>query len=109
MNPSFDEQVAALKKDWAENPRWNGVTPAEYRRRLEGASTRFEVTWRNASGEHPKTIVSALPLFDADGRYSGSCGRLGRFARRYPNGVCSIFAIFVFVPQVFAVVGKAFV
>ena len=26
MNPTFDEQVAALEKDWAENPRWNGVT-----------------------------------------------------------------------------------
>jgi len=26
MNPSFSEQVAALEKDWAENPRWNGVT-----------------------------------------------------------------------------------
>jgi len=26
MNPSFDQQVAALEKDWAENPRWNGVT-----------------------------------------------------------------------------------
>ena len=25
MNPSFADQVAALEKDWAENPRWNGV------------------------------------------------------------------------------------
>ena len=26
MNRTFDEQVAALEKDWAENPRWKGVT-----------------------------------------------------------------------------------
>ncbi len=25
MNPSFAEQVAALQKDWDENPRWKGV------------------------------------------------------------------------------------
>ncbi len=25
MNPSFAEQVATLKKDWADNPRWNGA------------------------------------------------------------------------------------
>ena len=47
---------------------------AELSRRREGASTRLEVTWRNAAGAHPHTIVSALPLFDADGRYTGSCG-----------------------------------
>jgi PAS domain S-box-containing protein len=47
---------------------------SELVRRREGNSTRFEVTWRNVAGVHPKTLVSALPLFDADGRYSGSCG-----------------------------------
>lgn len=26
MTRTFDEQVAALEKDWAENPRWKGVT-----------------------------------------------------------------------------------
>ncbi len=46
----------------------------ELRRRREGASTRAEVTWRHAGGDHPRTLVSALPLFDADGRYTGSCG-----------------------------------
>jgi len=25
MNPTFEEQVAALEWDWAENPRWDGV------------------------------------------------------------------------------------
>ncbi len=25
MNPSFADQVATLEKDWAENPRWEGV------------------------------------------------------------------------------------
>ena len=26
MNPTFADQVAALERDWADNPRWNGVT-----------------------------------------------------------------------------------
>ena len=47
---------------------------AELARRHQGTSTRMEATWRSPSGPNPQTIVSALPLFDADGRYTGSCG-----------------------------------
>ncbi len=46
----------------------------ELAERREGANTRFEVTWRNVGATHPQTLVAAMPLFDADGRYTGSCG-----------------------------------
>ncbi len=42
MNPNFADQVAALKKDWADNPRWNGVQrdyTAEDVVRLRGSVT----------------------------------------------------------------------
>ncbi len=46
----------------------------ELQRRREGASTRCEVTWRTNTPPHPRTLVSAMPLFDSDGRYTGTCG-----------------------------------
>ena len=67
MNPSFDEQVAALEKDWAENSRWNGVT-RDYTAadvvRLRGSVTRSTPSparARRSSGTASTTWTTSTP------------------------------------------------
>ena len=61
MNPSFDEQVAALNKDWAENPRWNGTTrdyTAEDVVRLRGTVTPEHTLARQGAEKLWKNVTT---------------------------------------------------
>ena len=55
---------------------WDGRDLArlqrEIARRREGARGAYEMTWRHRNGSPIYTLVSAEPLYDADGRYEGS-------------------------------------
>ncbi|MEM7142788.1 MAG: isocitrate lyase, partial [Actinomycetota bacterium] len=76
MNPSFDEQVAALKKDWAENPRWNGVTrdyTAEDVVRLRGTVTP-EHTLARQGAEKLWDRVNNMDYVHALGTMTGGQG-----------------------------------
>jgi len=73
MNPSFDEQVAALKKDWAENPRWDGVTrdyTAEDVVRLRGSVTP-ECTLARQGAEKLWDLVNNTDYVHALGTMTG--------------------------------------
>ena len=71
MTRTFDEQVAALEKDWAENPRWKGVT-RDYTAadvvRLRGSVTPEYTMARNGA------VVSARPARSPSPANRGSAG-----------------------------------
>lgn len=79
VNPRFAEMLhrpaAALAGTFVEEllvPESLGRYRTQLRRRLLGRHSRVEVVWNSARAPHPRTIVSAVPLLDDDGRYAGS-------------------------------------
>ena len=71
MSHTRADQIAALEKDWAENPRWKGVTrpySAEDVVRLRGsvpeantlATRGAEKLWKLVNGDAKKGYVNCL-------------------------------------------------
>jgi len=69
-----EQQVQALKKDWAENPRWKGVTrnyTAEDVVRLRG-SLQIEHTLAKRGAEKLWNLVNNEPFVNALGALTGN-------------------------------------
>jgi len=69
-----DQEVAALKKDWAENPRWKGIKrdyTAEDVVRLRG-SLKIEYTLAKTGAEKLWKMVSERPFVNSLGAITGN-------------------------------------
>ena len=71
---SRQQQVAALQKDWAENPRWKGITrgyKAEDVVRLRG-SMPIEHTLAKRGAEKLWTLLNSEPFVNTLGALTGN-------------------------------------
>ncbi len=69
-----EQEIAALKKDWAENPRWNGIRrgySAEDAVRLRG-SVRIEHTLARSGAEKLWKMVNERPFVNSLGALTGN-------------------------------------
>src|SRR5205809_2773936 len=73
-NPTREQQIAALEKDWAENPRWKGIkrgyTAADVVR-LRG-SLAIEHTLAKRGAEKLWSLVNTEPFVNALGALTGN-------------------------------------
>src|SRR5258706_3988978 len=73
-NPTREQQIAALEKDWAENPRWKGIkrgyTAADVVR-LRG-SLAIEHTLAKRGAEKLWNLVNTEPFINALGALTGN-------------------------------------
>ncbi len=69
-----DQEIAAIKQDWAQNPRWNGIKrgySAEDVVRLRG-SLKIEYTLAKAGAEKLWKMVSERPFVNSLGASTGN-------------------------------------
>jgi isocitrate lyase len=89
-NPTREQQIAAIEKDWAENPRWKGIKrgySAADVVRLRG-SIQVEHTLARRGAEKLWNLVNNDPFVNTLGALTGhqSTPTSWRTGRSWPTG-----------------------